>query len=95
MRKHLHTLMLLVASVLTAGFTTACGSDDYTSGELSRDCLITEVTLGTLNRTMHTLNSQGEDSTYTVTVTGTMYPMHIDSWRARSTTPTPCPWAPM
>lgn len=78
MRKHLHTLMLLVASVLTAGFTTACGSDDYTSGELSRDCLITEVTLGTLNRTMHTLDSKGEDSTYTVTVTGSMYPMHID-----------------
>lgn len=42
------------------------------------DTALTSFKLGTLNRTMHTTSSTGEDSTYTTTVTGGTYDFTID-----------------
>lgn len=59
---------------------TSCFSDDE-EVVYSGDCIITSVTLGTLNRTIHTKNAAGKDSTYQVNVTGALYPLHIDHLR--------------
>lgn len=67
-------LVTLVTSIAFAG----CDSSTETDYEVSSDCLVSAVTLGTLNRTMHTTSSTGADSTYTVSVTGSLYPVYID-----------------
>lgn len=51
---------------------------DETKYEYSSDCAITSFTLGSITRTMHTTDSDGEDSTYTITYSGSYYPMTID-----------------
>lgn len=57
----------------------ACSSDDETSSTTdTRQCALTALTMGTLKRTMHTTSSTGADSTYTVSVTGSLYPISID-----------------
>lgn len=67
-------LMAAITGLLSVGCDT---SSDYDT-EVSRDCLITAVTMGTLNVTYHTTSSTGGDSTYTGSVTGSSYPMYID-----------------
>lgn len=72
-------LPALLAAMTLVGATASCSEDNPTfTYSQSNECLITSVTLGKLVRTMHTLSSKGEDSTYTVTVTGSYYPMSID-----------------
>lgn len=61
---------LLTTSCNSAGDDSDCSS--YT------DCAVTAVVLGTLKRTMTTTASDGSDSTYTTSVTGSLYPMYID-----------------
>ncbi|MBR1732709.1 MAG: hypothetical protein IJ729_03070 [Alloprevotella sp.] len=56
---------------------TGCMSDDY-EDETTGNCVITNITLGTLNQIVHTKTSSGADSTYIATVTGSLYPMSID-----------------
>lgn len=68
---------LLLSLMLNIAFV-GCDTSSDVDYEISRDCLVSGVTLGNLQRTLHTLSSKGEDSTYVVTVTGTMYPIHID-----------------
>lgn len=68
---------LLLSLILNIAFV-GCDTSNDVDYELSRDCLVSGVIMGNLQRTLHTLSSKGEDSTYVVTVTGTMYPMHID-----------------
>jgi hypothetical protein len=46
--------------------------------ELSHDCIVTSITMGSLKRVMHTKNALGQDSTYEVNVTGAYYPLTID-----------------
>ncbi len=60
-----------------AGLTSCLGADDDDSVYYN-DAAITAFSLGTLNRTMHTTSSAGEDSTYTTTVTGSSYTFCID-----------------
>lgn len=67
-------LVLIVASMMPVG----CNSDSDYTVEVSGDCIISAARLGTLTRTIHTLNSAGEDSTYTANVTGSYYPIYID-----------------
>lgn len=55
----------------------AC-SDDTNSTETSGECIVKQVTLGSLKRYLTTTSSTGADSTYRVTVTGSLYPMTID-----------------
>ncbi len=60
----------------------SCNTESEFTIENSSDCIVTGVTLGSLPRTVHTLNAKGEDSTYVVQVSGGYYPMYIDQ-RAR------------
>lgn len=68
--------VVLVALLIVMG---ACSSDETTTTTSdTRDCVISGLTLGSLKRTMHTTSSTGIDSTYTVSVTGSLYPLSID-----------------
>ena len=61
------------------GFVSCFSDDDEV--ELSRDCIITSISMGTLNRGLPTKTADGRDSTYWVSVTGSLYPLHIDHYR--------------
>lgn len=63
--------------VAVATLLTGCMSDDY-DYETTGNCVITNITLGTLNQLVHTKTSSGTDSTYIAAVTGSLYPMSID-----------------
>lgn len=73
------SLLAIILIIATANMAfVGCDFSSDSDTELSRDCLLTAVTLGSLNRTIHTTASDGSDSTYTTTVTGSLYPMYID-----------------
>ena len=72
------TSIKLLAALLTASLLFgACDPSSEVDYTPSRDCIITAVTMGTLKRTLHTTDSLGQDSTYTVSVTGSLYPIYI------------------
>ena len=73
-------LTKITAWLLTVLFTGMILSCDLSSDldELSHDCIVTSMTMGTLKRVMHTKNALGQDSTYEVNVTGSYYPLTID-----------------
>ena len=73
-----YNIQCLVAIILASLTMTACDPSSDAEYIPSRDCLITSVTMGTLKRTLHTKGSQGQDSTYTVSVNGALYPIYID-----------------
>ncbi len=76
-KNSIRILLLALAACLTFA---ACDTSSSTSdSESSTDCAITAVTLGTLLRTINTVSpNTGADTTYTVNVTGSLYPMYID-----------------
>lgn len=72
----------LVILLCAAALATSClGDDDSTDITFYDDTAITSFTLGTLNRTMHTTSSEGEDSVYTDEVDGSGYSFNIDQTR--------------
>ena len=73
-----NNIQCLVALIIASLTMTACDPSSDAEYIPSRDCLITSVTMGTLKRTLHTKGSQGQDSTYTVSVNGALYPIYID-----------------
>ena len=71
MRKIFFPIIALLACMFTS-----CSEDiDYT---LDNDCIITSFSLGQVKRTMHTLDEDGNDSTYIINYAGTICPMTID-----------------
>lgn len=82
--KKIHTKLFPMLLVLLLTAAGACSTEEN-STEIAdaNDCVVTGVTLGTLKRIMHTTNAAGEDSTYTVNVVGSYYPMSIDQVNAR------------
>lgn len=74
MRRIFVPLVLLVAALI---LVSCLGSDD-SNVYYYDDTAITAFTLGTLKRTMHTTSSEGEDSTYTLTYSGSSYYFYID-----------------
>ena len=68
-RANIFLLILLLLNAFVAG---GCMDDDETTTSLSNECALTAITLGTLNRTLHTQTAAGEDSTFVVTVTGSL-----------------------
>ncbi|MBR4758477.1 MAG: hypothetical protein IK084_06710, partial [Bacteroidaceae bacterium] len=56
---------------------TSCKDDDEDT-ELSDDCYISSLSLGTMKHVVYTKSSTGEDSTYVVTFSGSAYEMSID-----------------
>ena len=77
MRRNIFSLILLLSAVFT--FVSCLNTNDDST--YYDDAAITSFTIGTLNRTMHTTSSKGEDSTYTTTVTGSNYKFYIDQQR--------------
>lgn len=71
---------LLLGFLITFG-QLACFDDDDVDTSQASDCIITNLTLGTLNRYLLTKNDAGEDSIFRVTVTGSLYPMSIDHFK--------------
>ena len=71
---------------------SACsGSDDVSYAGSSSDCYISAFTLGQLRRTVHTTSSTGQDSTYTISFSGSLYPMAIDQRQQTITNSEPLP----
>lgn len=73
----------LVAAIIASLTMSSCDTTNDSEYTPSRDCLITAVTMGTLTRTVHTKDAQGQDSTYTVSVNGALYPIYIDQLENR------------
>lgn len=74
----IHRLATLPVALITLFAMFACNTDTDEVVSGSSDCIITGMTLGTLNRYLVTKSSTGEDSTYRVTVNGSLYPLTID-----------------
>lgn len=80
-KKHFAILPLLIA-VITMSLGACSDSSDYDYSTYN-DCVVTSATLGTLKRIMHTEASDGSDSTYTVSLVGSYYPLYIDQLNNR------------
>lgn len=73
-----HPLLALLLTLLGVLQLTGCDTtSDYTI-ELSRTCIVSEATLGSLNRSVTVRTAAGKDTTLTSTVTGANYPLYID-----------------
>lgn len=84
MRNPFHPITLATLLLATSTLTTACFGDEDESLTLSNESGITAATLGTLKRTLTTRTKDGlRDSSYTVSVTGTLYPLTIDHEQGR------------
>ena len=60
----LYPLVTLLLGFLMTFGQLACFNDDDVDTTMASDCIITNLTLGTLNRYLLTKNAAGEDSTY-------------------------------
>ena len=79
LHSHIARALLVVAWVaLTLTSCVSSSSDDYYA---SSDCAITAMTIGTLKRTVHSTTTDGRDTTYSVSVAGSAFPMFIDQLR--------------
>ena len=75
-------IAFVVMSALALTFLASCG-DDNKSSELSSDCAINAIVLGNLSRIYHTYLDNGKDTSYSITVPGAAYPLHIDQIKRR------------
>ena len=75
-------IAFVVMSALALTFLASCG-DDNKSSELSSDCAINAIVLGNLSRIYHTYLDNGKDTSYSITVPGAAYPLHIDQINCR------------
>ena len=73
-------VILLSALALTA---SCLSDDDQTNITYYSDTAVTSFSLGTLNRTMWTTSSEGEDSSYVVEIDGSEYDFYIDQLAKR------------
>ena len=77
--KKIHILPLVLGMLMTWSTTSCSSSDNPSDVVATKDCAITAVTLGTLHRRVDTKSvNTGNDTTYYVNVTGSLYPMYID-----------------
>lgn len=69
--------------VIAIGFVlnyavTSCDTSSSSSTYAETDCYISNVVLGTLKQSVTTTASTGEDSTYSISVTGSAFEIYID-----------------
>jgi len=88
--KGIKSLYLLLAATVVL-LTSCLKSSNDSSSTLYNDAGIVSFSLGTLNRYMHTTDSEGNDSVYTVTVTGSDYNFVIDQLNHRIYNPDSLP----
>lgn len=79
MLKRIQATALTMAVLM--GLCWSCNDSSSTEVESTGDCAITSVTLGMLARTVYTTTEDGRDTSYTVSVAGSAYPMYIDHLR--------------
>ena len=77
MKKYIFPLLAILTLPLTM---TSC-FDDEEEVVYSEDCYIAAFSLGSMKRSLYTKGSDGLDSSYTTTFTGTYFPMTIDQRR--------------
>lgn len=75
------SLALIVSAVCS--LSSCLSSDDDTEYTYAKETGISAFTLGTMNRYLHTTSSEGADSVYKVTYTGSSYKMTIDQLGGR------------
>ena len=68
----------IIASVLITLLFSSCLSSSNDETVVGDECAITSMVIGTLNRTVTTKKSTGEDTSYVTTLSGSVYPMYID-----------------
>ena len=76
MKRTLYTLLFLLSASMV--FTSCMKSDDDTTANLNDECYISSFSLGQLKRVLHTKDSNGQDSIYRVSISGSLYKMIID-----------------
>ena len=86
-----YSLTALILSLLAGLLFTACDSDDGENLVPSRDCIIQNIVLGTLEQPRTVKGSKGQDSTYIAMITGVQYPMSIDQINGRIFNPDSLP----
>lgn len=74
-RKYIY---LLLASLILPTLLTSCIKDNDDTTELSEQCYISSLSLGSLKRTMYAKTSAGMDSIYTTSYSGSAFSMTID-----------------
>lgn len=75
-------IALVAAALLCTTYFASCNSDSDTT-ELSPDCAINSIVMGTLERDYHTWLESGKDTSYKITVPGSSFPLHIDQINLR------------
>ena len=75
MKRILIPFTILISTIVAF---SSCLSSDDNEVTYYDDSAISSFTLGTLNRTMHTLSSKGVDSVYQTTIAGSSYQFYID-----------------
>lgn len=87
-RKTFYSLLALISALLV---TSACSSSSDSNVVRTSNCAIRSFSLGQLRRILHTTNSAGTDSTYTLSFSGSLYPMVIDQLGGNITNAEPLP----
>jgi len=89
-KRYVYTLCLMLSAALSL---SSCLKDDNSETTLYDDMAITSFSLTTVNRYVHTTNSQGADSIYKVTITGTKLPTFtIDQYKQQIYNTKPLPY---
>lgn len=81
---------LLLSAVMSVVLSSCLNSDDEET-TATDDCAISNMTLGTLYRTLTTRRSDGKDTTYTTTIYGGHYAMLVDQLNHRIYNPDSLP----
>ena len=69
--------IIMLVLVVTSVFSSCLNGSDEES-EVTNDCAITNMVIGTLHRVVYTKESSGKDTSYLTTLSGSNYPMYID-----------------
>lgn len=73
-KTYIYPILLILAAIMLLP-SCVVDNEEVTPDEY---CYISSFRIGTLKRTIYTVNEEGEDSAYTVTFSGDLYPMSID-----------------
>ena len=86
-----YSLTALILSLFAGIIFTACDSDDSDYLVASRDCIIQNIVLGSLECPRTVKDSKGNDSTYIAVIPGVKYPMSIDQLNGKIYNPDSLP----
>ena len=88
MDRYRYIISLLLCTVLVF---SSCNSDDDDGYVYSNNCYISSMVLGQMRRIVTTTTASGNDTTYTVSFSGSYYPLAINPVRQTITSSVPLP----